>query len=323
MTKKMQFDYPYLEDWGGLNKKILRHVLPDQPAWSATNPSIGFCPKQGYAITFRSSNYTINPQYGSLDVSIGDKIRCYVWFSELDDELNLVNLRQISFKIPENPEFYRGVEDARLFSRNGEWYFTGVIMESHTPKARMGVFKLDTTSNTALLVEKYEGWDTERLEKNWLVASIESNPNFDFIYGGSGIYKDKKFILNSLTDENVSSLRGGSQLWPLNDGSYIAICHYTYFKKIQFYDKNRFASVESALRNYTHVFVRYSYTGKVIEISPEFVIKEPGIEFACGLVEKNGNFLISYGREDIASYLASISKEKVLSLLVPVEDEEF
>ena len=58
-------------------------------------------------------------------------------------------------------------------------------------------------------------------------------------------------------------------------------------------------------------------------MSEEFVFDHPGIEFAAGLVEKDGNFIISYGNEDVASCLATISREKALNLLHPVREEEF
>lgn len=322
MAKKMKFDYPYFEDLGGSTKKILRHVIPEQPVWSATNPSIGYCPKQGYAMTVRSSNYTINPQFGSLDVTIGDKVRAYLWFSELDEDLNPINLRQIDLKLEGNPEIHRGVEDARLFSRDGQWYFTGVMLENHTPRARLVLYKLDTESNTAEFVTKYESWDTERIEKNWMIPALEDNPNFDFIYTGDGIYKDNKFILDPVINQEIASIRGGSCLWPLGDGTYLAVTHCVYVRPIEFFDKNRFANVRSAVRNYTHQFVRFSNTGKVLEMSDEFVFDHPGIEFAAGLVEKDGNFVISYGNEDVASYLATIPKQKALDLLHPVREEE-
>lgn len=323
MAKKMKFDYPYFEDFGGSTKKILRHVLPEQPVWSATNPSIGYCPEQGYAMTVRSSNYTINPQFGSLDVTIGDKIRCYVWFSELDEDLNLVNLRQIDLKVEGNPEIHRGVEDARLFARDGQWYFTGVMLENHTPRARLVLYKLDIEKNEAYFIKKYESWDSERVEKNWMLPALEDNPNFDFIYTGDGIYKDDKFILDPVINGEIASMRGGSCLWPLEDGSYIAVTHCVYARPIEYFDKKRFGNVRSAIRNYTHQFVRFSNTGKVLEMSEEFVFDHPGIEFAAGLVEKDGNFIISYGNEDVASCLATIPREKALALLAPVSEEEF
>lgn len=323
MAKKMKFDYPYIEDFGGSTKQVLRHVLPDQPVWSATNPSIAYCPRQGYAMTIRSSNYTINPQLGSLDVTIGDKIRSYLWFSELDEDLNIVNLRQINLKLDGNPEIHRGVEDARLFARDGQWYFTGVMLENHTPRARLVMYKLDTEKNEAHFVQKWESWDTERIEKNWMLPALEDNPNFDFIYTGNGIYKDGKFILDPVTNQDIASIRGGSLLWPLEDGSYLAATHCVYSRPVDYFDQKHFGNVRSAIRNYTHQFVRFSNTGKVLEMSEEFVFDHPGIEFAAGLIEKDGNFIISYGNEDVASCLATIPKEKVFELLHPVSEDEF
>ena len=322
MAKKMKFDYPYFEDFGGSTKKILRHVIPEQPVWSATNPSIGYCPKQGYAMTLRSSNYKINPQYGTLDLTIGDKVRAYVWFSELNEQLVPINLRQIDLKDSNGPEIHRGIEDARLFSRDGQWYFTGVMLENHTPRARLVLYKLDTEKNKAEFIRKYDSWETERVEKNWMLPALEDNPNFDFVYTGDGIYKNGKFILDPVLNDDIASMRGGSCLWPLDDGSYIAVTHCMYARPVQFYDKNRFGNVTSAIRNYTHQFVRFSNTGKILEMSDEFIFDHPGIEFAAGLVEKNGYFIVSYGNEDIAACLATIPKQTALNLLHPVRDEE-
>ena len=58
-------------------------------------------------------------------------------------------------------------------------------------------------------------------------------------------------------------------------------------------------------------------------MSEEFVFDHPGIEFAAGLVEKDGNFIVSYGNEDVSACLATISKDRALALLQPVREEEF
>lgn len=321
MAKTMKFDYPYIEDFGGSTKHVIKHVIPEQKQWTALNPSIGYCSEQGYAVTIRSSNYIINPKNGSLDITIGNKVRNYLWFAELNDDLELQNLRQISFKDFGGPETYRGIEDARLFSRDGQWYFTGVMLEPHTPRSRLALYRLDAKENKAHFIKKYEGWDVDRPEKNWMAPALEDNPNFDYIYTGNGVVKGSRFILDATTDQEISNMRGGSSLWPLGDGSYLAVTHCVYVKPIEYYDSKTFGMMRSAIRNYTHQLVRISSTGKVLEMSEEFLFEHPGVEFAAGLVEKDGQFIISYGYEDYMSCFARIPREKALAMLNPVEED--
>jgi hypothetical protein len=323
MAKEMLFDYPYFEDFGGQIVPLLNKVPVSDDRWTAFNPSIAYSPDLGYAILIRSSNYSIDQYNGSIKINIGDSVRNYLWFSELDSNLNLLNFRQIDFSNSGGPETYKGIEDARLFCRDGSWKFTGVMMEAHTPRARMVLYSLDPISNKAFFVEKYESWDPDRSEKNWMTTSINKNPYFDYIYGSNCVVKDKNFYLTPVTSYTLSTIRGGSCLWPLKDGSYLAVAHCVYTRPITYFDQETNGMVKSALRNYTHIFVRYDHYGKVLEVTDEFVFEGPGVEFAAGLVEKDEQFVISYGREDVSSSLAIIDKNEVFSRLQPVTGNFF
>jgi hypothetical protein len=317
MKNKIKQTYPTIAKLGGATRQIRRLVDPDVKTWSAFNPSIAYSPIEGYAITIRSSNYVIYLDTGYLEVTNQGEIKNQVWFTELDDQLNFKNLRQVEFA---QSEFLleRGIEDAKLFWRNGSWYFTGIMMEKgHTPVARVALYKYDHKKNLATLVEKYDGPEYAKPEKNWM-APYEPNPNFEYIYGPTAIIKDSTLINKFNSNKKLSGLRGNTNLHDLGDGTYLAVVHVLYVKNVTYQSRRTFAVQAGKQKFYTHQFVRYNQLGDLIAISPEFQFEINGIEFAAGLVEHGSNFVISYGTNDLSSHLATIPKSKVLSMLEAV-----
>ena len=74
-------------------------------------------------------------------------------------------------------------------------------------------------------------------------------------------------------------------------------------------------------RTYTHQFARYSAEGNIVALSGEFVFQKMQVEFAAGIVEKDGKFIISYGVQDESSHFASIPVKNVLEILKPVKND--
>jgi predicted GH43/DUF377 family glycosyl hydrolase len=306
---------PLLSTFGATTVGFSRYIQESELEWSSTNPSIGFSKKYGYGMLVRSANYFLNTEYYGINVTTGSTIKNRLWYVSLNSDLSAKSLIEIKAITPDYLPISRGLEDARLFSRDGEWFFTCVILETHTPVARIALFSLDFTSGTATFIEKYESWDPTKLEKNWMTPALEANSTFDYIYGPTGIVKDRKFDIKECTNENISHVRGGSCLWPLDDGSYLAVIHEVSIKPIERFNPRTFAKELTGLRQYSHRFARYSYTGELIQISEHFIFNHYNVEFSCGLVEKDGNFIISYGLQDVAAHFAIIPKEKALAML--------
>lgn len=317
MKNKIKQSYPTIAKLGGSTRQIRRLVDPDIKTWSAFNPSIAYSPTEGYALTIRSSNYVIYLDTGYLEVTNQGEIKNQVWFAELDKDLNLKNLRQVEFAKSEY-SLERGVEDAKLFWRDGSWYFTGIMMEkAHTPAARVALYKYDHENNLATLIKKYDGPEYAKPEKNWM-APYDVNPNFEYIYGPTAIIKDDTLINKFNSNKKLSGLRGNTNLHDLGDGTYLAVVHMLYVKNVTYQSIRTFAVQAGKQKFYTHQFVRYNYSGEILSISPEFQFEINGIEFAAGLVEHKDNFVISYGVNDLSSHLATIPKSKVMSLLEEV-----
>lgn len=312
-----QTDYPTIKHLGGHILDLRRLARPDNKNWSATNPSIGKHPtKNQYVIAIRSSNYVITNK-GVYQVTEGNLIRAEVWFSELDKDLKIKELRKVDLNGLEI-DYNRGVEDPKLFWRDGSWYFTCVILEGHTPIARMGIARLDSKCRKVVDLVKLPGIEAKRPEKNWMV-SYEHNPNFDFIYGPNQVIKDGVMHAWMTDTPELSMLRGTTNLHDLGDGTYLSVMHKKLQKNFSYYDPTTFGSYVANNHNYVHCFVKHDPEGFIESISQPFQFYKPGIEFAAGLVEKGDNFVISFGREDVSSHLAVLPKETVLKSLLPIE----
>lgn len=312
MSDEFSVVCPTITGLGGKTWPIGRYVSENKN-WSACNPSIAYSSELGYAMTVRSSNYILHPKSGVINVLEGSGVQSHVWFCELGTNLVPKNMRKVEF-LPEDPSVERGIEDPKLFWRDGSWYFTGVMFEKeHTPEPRMVVYRYDIESNTAKFIKKWEGPDASKPEKNWMLP-YEPNPNFDFIYGPSSIVKGDMVISKFNTDKNLGGLRGNSNLWDMGDGTYLAVVHNLF---------SRYTKGENDLytqdRAYLHRIARYDINGTMIEVGPEFVFRSLGVEFAAGLVVKDDTIVISWGERDATSYLSTLPLGEVLASLNPVE----
>jgi hypothetical protein len=313
------YDYQKLTHapYNAVTEEIARYVDPKDMYWSATNPSIGHSPKKGYAVAIRSSNYYIAPN-GTYTVTHGTgQIKNRVWFAELDKQFKLKNLRQIDFS-KLNIKLDRGMEDPKLFWRDGAWHFTCVMMEKDICEvARMATCRLDAKAEKVIHMEKFSGIEVKRPEKNWML-SPEPNPHFDFIYGPNAIVKNGVLTTLMSDNETLHALRGNTNLIDLKDSTYIGIMHRTIGKQTTVRENNSFGNVNAYLRNYTHCFVRFDERGKIIATSEHFQFRKAGVEFAAGIVEYKEKFLITYGVQDIAAFMLTIPKKTVLDSLEAV-----
>lgn len=312
---KLHTDYPNIKALGGYVVDVRRLIDPNNKNWSAFNPSIANHPRKGYAMTVRSSNYVITER-GEYKVVDGGTIKSQVWFSELDKNLKLKNLRKIDFSGIE-PKLSRGLEDAKLFVRDGKWMFSAVVLEENIPKARIAVATLDARATKVTDLELFPSVDAGRVEKNWMI-SPDPNPYFDFIYGPNQIVKDDQMITWMTDHPNISALRGGSNLMSMGDGSYLAVTHRMFGKQDSFFQPETFGMTHTDHREYVHYFVKYDEKGIIRAMSDGFIFYKPGVEFAAGLTTRKREILVSFGREDVSSHIAVLPYETVLKSLRPI-----
>lgn len=317
MSNKIPESLPTIAQWGGRVHKIARYPTEDTQVWSAFNPSIGYSEKNGFIVLIRSSNYYYDGN-GHIHVTAENLIRNSLFLGRLDDELQLNGpLQKVSFV--DGPMQSRGCEDAKLFRRNGEWYFHAVMKEdSHTPYPRITTFKFDIESLEAKFIKKYESFEYDKVEKNWMTPMNEDNPNFEFVYGPTSIYKNGLVISNATNPpKEAVSLRGGTNLLEV-EGGYLAVGHRLYVKKNVAYNQKTFAYSPAHLRKYAHRFLKFDYNGTLTHLSEEFIFEDFVIEFAAGIVEKDEKYVVSYGRQDLSSKICVIDRDSVHKRLIEI-----
>jgi len=304
-------EVPSIHQLGGEIKNVRRLIDPKIREWSATNLSISYHESTGYIGMLRSGNYVITPN-GKYEVVTGDIIRSKIYISEFDSETyKLTNLRMLDTEnISKEGPLRRGLEDPKLFWRDGAWHFTCVTMEKgHTEKARMAICRLSDDLKSIVSFEKFAGIDAHKPEKNWML-SPEPNQYFDWIYGPTSTIKNNKMTTYMSDNQQIASLRGNSNLHLLEDGTYLAVVH-RLFTRIIMNNTHRF---------YVHYFSQYDKKGKIIALSRGFIFEDRGTEFAAGLTTQGDNFLVSYGSKDVSSHIAILPQELVLKSLLPIKD---
>lgn len=302
------------ESLGGTTWKILRLPEEHDVRWSAFNPSISYSPEAGYVVLFRSSNYFLDPKTTDAKITLGSTVKSRMWLGDLDDNWQIHNLREIDFS-EAGLVFTRGAEDGRLYWHEGAWELTAGLKEPEVPLPRIGRFRLEGLK--AKLIEIYQGTDLYDVEKNWMAPVIRSD-KFDYIYNPISIYKNGVGPIKVREpSELVRHVRGGSQLWPVENG-YLAIIHEAIVKHVYMYIPRYFGYKNVKVRHYVHRFAKYDLNGTLVALTDRFKLSDARIEFAAGLVIHEDDVIVSYGYKDVASYLGKIKLSAVLSMMKEV-----
>jgi hypothetical protein len=331
---------------GGHVAKLERYVDHSDVEWSAFNPSI--CNTAIGAgldetlVAVRSSNYVIL-EHGELHVSTGGPIRNRVYVANLErkpgkklelDKWSLRNYRRVSFdNVSRETGLHvdRGIEDAKLYRRGGEWMMTGVMLErGHTPVARQVTCQLEISARKAVAVtlEKHPGALSVKPEKNWMTPMYEPAAEFDYVYGpyaviktGNSVDTNDNLITRLGYDEDWTlGLRGNTHLLPVGavaagEKGYLGIMHRLLTKRGKTWDSRRFGSVEFCHKDYHHFLTRFDESGNITAISEPFQFAGMGIEFAAGMCVVGDNLVVTFGRGDIEAWIAWMPKDKALKAL--------
>ena len=299
--------------------RLLRFAVASDTRWSAFNPSIA-CSDMGEPwMLLRSSNYFLDPDTTSAVLTTNDNmVKTRLWLGKLDKNLESViteSLVELGYS-DAGIDITRGPEDGRLYWANGGWEFTAGLREPSLPLPRIGRFRIK--ENKIYLIKVYNSGSLYDVEKNWAGTS-DSSGNFDYIYNPISIYVDGVGPVKvKEASPQVRDVRGGTQLAPLGDETYLSVIHEAIVKDIYMYIPRYFTYKNVPVRKYLHRFARYSVDGVLIGLSPTFTFSNARIEFAAGLIIKDKMVYVSYGHQDAAAHVAKVELNKVLELIVDV-----
>jgi hypothetical protein len=310
-------------DWAMLSgnspQRILRFAEESNTKWSAFNPSVAYSKDLGFWVLFRSSNYFLDPATTSAVLTTDDnRVRTRLWMAQLNQSLSgileetLVELDYSNAGI----ELKRGPEDGRLYWVEDHWEFTAGLKEPSVELPRIGRFSINGSSVS--LLEIYNSGNLYDVEKNWVTTS-DGSGDFDYIYNPVSVYKNGIGPVSVRDDSfGVRDVRGGTQLVPVGNGEYLSVIHEVVVREVKLYIPRYFGYKNVKIRKYLHRFAKYSKTGKIIGLSDRFVFTGARIEFAAGLVLDKDHLYVSYGHQDVASYIAKIELKKVMEMIYDV-----
>lgn len=216
----------------------------------------------------------------------------------------------------------RGIEDGRIYHDGESLRVSATAFETHyIPYARICNFKLDASSLEKPFTTGFEMFESPRgkdvVEKNWMpvdkgLMPAAARPGFDYVYDCGMTYSIKDKTATEVGGFKLP-LRGGSQLIPLEDGTYLAVMHQVVTQQYM-----RFAALNKSplmKRRYSHRFVQFSDKGQIVKVTDPFTFLDKSIEFASGLARSGGRLLVTFGALDCSAHISSLSLELVLASL--------
>ncbi len=285
--------------------------------WSRFNPSVASGP-EGLRMIVRSSNYTMTRQ---LRYAINDAdgvIRTTNYLLDLSPDLAVRSVEPIDDGdlCPEPPPFpVLGFEDCRLFHYCGSWWVSATVRDRNPHGiCQIALFRLEATRPVGLHLLSDEA--NRRHEKNWMPAPGVDDDALRFIYSchptvvlryndTAGTVSQEVIQPGPLIARRFS---GGTHVIDVN-GGHLCLVH----EAVNFDDGGRV---------YTHRWVWFDPDWTLARLSPPFLLKERGVEFAAGLANHGDDLVISYGIWDREAWLATVPLAEVLTLLTPPHDAE-
>lgn len=287
----------------GVDTTLEQIKFERRPGWSLFNPS---CLTAGddLVVNVRSSNYSIGPdgQY-VIPPEDGSRIRTenYLWLAGSSEAAAWqADYEHSGFSV-------EGLEDVRLNAVDGEVVVSATIrdMAGHDGTCRIGS---GTLASHRLGEIVYHGTAAGRHEKNWMPILGRR----EWLYscherGHTCVVRDSgdDWIVDACAEAPpvARGFRGGSQLVPLGDGTWLAVIHEV---------------ATAGRRVYEHRFVRFDEAAgwRIVETSPAFAFRETRmIEFAAGLAMLGDRLVVSFGFMDREAWLAWMPLGQVLGLM--------
>lgn len=246
-------------------------------------------------------------------------LRTNNFIAELNPDLSVKATYKVDMKFDKEPLWnFIGLEDARLFRWNDKLYLCGVRRDhlDAKGKGRMDLSEIKFNGTTYEEIARYSipapTPNTSYCEKNWMPILDKPyhwvkwcNPTeivkFDIETNETNtVHLEHQKVYSFPRD-----LRGGSQIvkWK---GYYVAITH-----EVNLFNDG----LGRKDGKYLQRIIVWDKDWNIIQSTDDFSFMKGEIEFVTGLAINNGTVLISFGFQDNAAYILSISEtlfEKII-----------
>ena len=219
----------------------------------------------------------------------------------------------------------RGLEDGRLYHDGESLRISATAFETHLiPRARIANVRLNLPSLDKAYTTEFSLFDSpisaDVVEKNWMpvekgmILNPKERPSFDYIYDIGTTYSIASRSTQEVGGFKVP-IRGGSQLVPLIDGTFLAVAHQVVTQEYM-----RFADIKRSplmRRRYVHRFLQFDQQGRLLQVTDPFNFLNKSLEFAAGLAIYQDQAIVSFGALDSSAHIASFPLDAVLGALRP------
>jgi len=299
------------------------------------NPSI-YLDGDKLLINIRHVNYTLYHSehkrfqhiYGPLQYLHPENdltLRTWNYLCELDDNLNLHNIRKVDtseFDVTPLWEFI-GLEDARVVRWDGKLYLTGVRRDTTTHgEGRMELSEIEISDNTVREVRRVRipapGKNDTYCEKNWMPILDKpfhyvkwSNPTEVIKFDLDTLQTETVYLDQTKIISGVPDFRGSSHIIPYGD-YYLALTHeVSLFKPV----------VGNKDATYRHRFIVWDKNWNIVKFTNSFSFMNADIEFCCGATFYKNDLLVSFGFQDNCAFVLKIPQDilkEILELPPPI-----
>lgn len=287
--------------------------------YAPCNPSI-VKTDEGYVVCCRAVSYTIDAAQRYIAAEPDGVFRSRNVLLRLDRDLAFLGQAEVRdpdrVLSPLRDAPVRGLEDARLFVRDGRLAFTCTTTEHHPAGPhRISLVTVDGAGSVVRHVP-LTGHGDDRPQKNWLPYCDGTTGALHAVYayeplevlriepetGRCGVAFSRR------TGRNLEGLRGSAgpvELPPALGGGWLLLVHYVAFH---------------GRRNYLQRFLRFDEQWNLRRASRPFTFRGGEIEFPAGacLSHSGADLLVTLGVEDREAWLCRIPLAKVLDLLQPL-----
>ena len=278
----------------------------DDPAMRHFNPSIAWH-NDKLKIVVRSCNFAVN-RHGNFYFRDGSAYsKTDVLYGDVNpDTLKVTDLQLLKLKYAPIHTQISGLEDVRIFSRKDGMHAIGFESDRLTRSLHNGSSSLAEyliKGNELKYIRTLEKPKKETVEKNWSPTDHQSK-DFEFTYSPTQVWKNGE--VTGIPYKGI--IHGGSQLLKQKDGSYLSVVHDKVADPRLRLVYDRFI--------YRTYLARHDKMGIITHLTKPFTFgTHENIEFASGMVEYDGSFIISLGIRDAKFAIAKIKKNKLVNLL--------
>ncbi len=281
-------------------------------------------------VNIRHVNYTFyhsekklfQHQYGPLTYVHPENdmhLRTWNWYCELNEELEIVRNNKIDtskFDTYEPMWDFVGLEDARLVRWKGKLYITGVRRDTTTNgQGRMELSEIIVNDDSVVEVSRFRipppKHKDSYCEKNWMPI-LDKPYHFVKWSNPTEVVKvdpEKETCKTVYLTEPIPlprDLRGGSQVIRWDDDHWIALTH-----EVDLFH----SEVGRKDAVYRHRLILWDNEWNIVKASNDFSFLGGHVEFCIGMVEYQGDFLITFGFQDNAAYIMKTPRKIIEDIL--------